>query len=134
MSDTNPKGTQAAQSGSEVQLQLPIHFIKSSQFRVIHASGAWYGGDTQQNLHITFFNERNPIPKKVVLNVNGKGMVLNEDMTKRESKEGVVREMEVDVILSLQAAIEFHKTLGENLKAIQEFNAEKQKNETSLST
>jgi hypothetical protein len=64
--------------------------------------------------------------------VNDKGIILHEDMTKRESKEGFVREMEVDVILSLQAAIEFHKTLGENLKAIQDFSPGKQNHEASL--
>ena len=68
---------------------------------------------------MTFFNERAPIPKKVVLNVNEQGMIVSEDLTQRESKDGVIREMEIDVIFSLQAALEFHKTLGENLKVIQ---------------
>ena len=116
MSDTTPKSAAGAPG---VRLQLPIHFVKSSQFRVVHASGVWYTGDAQQNLHMTFFNERAPIPKKVVLNVNEKGMIVSEDMSQRESKEGVIREMEIDVIFSLQAALEFYKTLGENLKVIQ---------------
>ncbi len=68
---------------------------------------------------MTFFNERAPIPKKLVLNVNEQGVIMSEDMAQRESKEGVVREMEIDVIFSLQAALEFYKTLGENLKVIQ---------------
>jgi hypothetical protein len=130
MSDATPKSAQAGQSVPEAQIQLPIHFVKSTQFRVIHANGVWFGGDTQQNLHLTFFNERNPIPKKLVLNVNSKGNILGEDMTKRDSKEGLVREMEIDVVLSLQAAMDFHKSLGENLKAIQEVNPGKQKNES----
>jgi len=116
MSDTNPK---IAASAPGVRFQMPIHFVKSSQFRVVHASGVWYSGDAQQNLHMTFFNERAPIPKKLVLNVNEQGVIMSEDMAQRESKEGVVREMEIDVIFSLQAALEFYKTLGENLKVIQ---------------
>ncbi|HUD83416.1 MAG TPA: hypothetical protein VMQ67_07925, partial [Candidatus Saccharimonadales bacterium] len=52
---------------------LTFHFTKSSQFRVIHASGAWYGGDPQQNLRLTFYNERQPIPEKVVFNINEQG-------------------------------------------------------------
>jgi len=117
MSDKNPKST-ASTLG--VPLQMQIHFVKSSQFRVIHANGVWYGGDSQQNLHLTFFNERAPIPKKLVFNLNEQGMVVSEDATQRDSKEGIVREMEIDVVFSLQAAVEFHKTLGENLKAIQQ--------------
>ncbi len=112
MSDTNVKSAASVRA-------IPIHFVKSSQFRVIHASGVWYGGDSQQNLHLTFFNERGPIPKKLVLNLNEQGIVVSEDTAQRESKEGIVRELEVDVILSLQAALELYKTLGENIKALQ---------------
>jgi hypothetical protein len=130
MSDTTPKSAQAGQSVPEVQIQLPIHFIKSTQFRVIHANGVWFGGDMQQNLHLTFFNERNPIPRKLVLNVNSKGIILGEDIIKRDTKEGVVREMEIDVVLSLQAAMELHKSLGENLKAFQKMKSGKHKNES----
>lgn len=120
MSDTNQKSDPPTTGTTTVKFQLPIHFIKSSHFRVIHASGVWYGGDAQQNLHLTFFNERNPIPKLLVVDLNKEGEILGEDLSKRESKQGIIREMEVDVILSLPAALELHKTLGENLKAIQE--------------
>lgn len=112
------KMSESKSKAAVVSPQLPIHFIKSSSFRVVHASGVWYGGDSQQNLHLTFFNERNPIPKMIVLNLNEKGFITSEDESKRESKTGIVREMEVDVILSYQAALEFHRTLGENLKAL----------------
>jgi hypothetical protein len=99
-------------------IQLPIHFIKSSHFRVIHASGVWYGADAQQNIHLSFFNERSPIPKKVVINLNEQGGVLGEDESKREIKEGFIREVEVDVIFSVASAVDFYRTLGENLKAL----------------
>ena len=95
-----------------------IHFIKSSHFRVIHASGVWYGGDNQHNLHLTFFNERTPIPRKMVVNLNEQGVVVGEDLTKRDSREGVIREMEVDIVFSIQSAVEFYRTLGENLKTL----------------
>lgn len=99
-------------------IQLPIHFIKSPSFRVIHASGVWYGGDAERNIHLSFFNERTPIPKKIVINVNENGEVLSEATSQRDTKEGVIREIEVDIIFSVHSAIEFYKTLGENLKAL----------------
>lgn len=105
--------------------KLEIHFLKSDYFRVIHASGVWYGGDAQKNLHLTFFNERNPIPKKIVINLNDQGHVMGEDESQRDTKVGVIREMEVDVILSFQAAVEFHRTLGENLQAIEKATKDK---------
>ena len=99
-------------------LQLPVHFIKGSSFRVVHASGAWFGGDPQQNLHLTFFNDRTPIPQITVLNLDERGMVLGEDLSQRESKQGVIREMEVDVVFSIQSAVDFYRALGDNLKAL----------------
>lgn len=118
MSDL-PKKEPAAANDVPTRLQMPVHFIKSSCFRVVHANGVWYGGDNQSNLHLTFFNERNPIPKKVVVNVDERGAVIGEEVSQRISKQGIVREMEVDVVLSLQVAQELYMTLGENLKAFQ---------------
>jgi hypothetical protein len=117
-STQGPATTPDNAGSTQHAIQLPIHFIKSSHFRVIHASGVWYGGDAQQNLHLSFFNERSPIPRKVVLNLNDQGAVLGEDASKREIKEGYVREVEVDIILSIPSAVEFYKTLGENLKTL----------------
>jgi hypothetical protein len=55
----------------------------------------------------------------MVINLDEHGAVLSEDLSKRESKQGIVREMEVDIVMSIQAARELYKTLGENIKAIQ---------------
>ena len=115
---SEPKDTTANAGPVQRTIQMPVHFIKSPSFRVVHASGVWYGGDSQQNLHLTFFNERTPIPKKLVLNLDEQGMVVGEDLSKRDSKEGVIREVEVDIILSIPSAVEFYRTLGENLKVV----------------
>ncbi len=118
MSDTKSTNIPHEESEPVAQVQLPIHFIKSSTFRVVHASGVWFGGDPHANLHLTFYNERSPIPKRLVVILDDQGRVIGEDVSKRESKDGIVREMEVDVVLSLQDAKTFHHSLGENLKAI----------------
>ena len=119
MSDAPPKDTSAPKGSPAAKFQLPVHFIKSTSFRVVHANGVWYGGDNQGNIHMTFFNERSPIPRTMVVNLDERGAVIGEDITKRDSKQGIVREMEVDVVLSLQVALEFYQSLGENIKAIQ---------------
>lgn len=119
LGDEAPKDASASVGGSSTHtIPFPIHFVKSSCFRVVHASGVWYGGDSQKNLHLTFFNERTPIPRKMVVNLNEQGMVVGEEVLKRESKEGVVREMEVDIVFSIPSALEFYRTLGENLKSL----------------
>lgn len=118
MGETTLKDEPINPRAAQRRTQLPIHFIKSSHFRVIHASGVWYGGDAQQNIHLSFFNERTPIPQQVVLNLNEHGAVLSEDLSKRKIKEGFVREVEADIILSIPRAVEFYRSLGENLKAL----------------
>ncbi len=54
----------------------------------------------------------------MVFNLNEQGLIVSEDESKRDVKEGVIREVEMDVVFSIPAAVEFHRTLGENLKAL----------------
>ncbi len=118
MGDTIPKDAPGVGATSIPTIPLKVHFIKSSCFRVVHASGVWYGGDGHNNLHLTVFNERNAIPRMVVVNVNEQGQVMGEDQSQRQSKEGVIREMEVDLVFSMRDAVEFYKSLGDNLRAL----------------
>jgi hypothetical protein len=115
MSDTAPQGPSAGSTASTVVTDLPIHFVKSTSFRVIHANGAWFGSDVEGNIHMTFFNERTPIPQMVMLKVDAKGLVIAEDETKRVAKAGWIREMEADIIFSRAAAIQFYHVLGQNM-------------------
>jgi len=117
-------------SASALPETLPVHFIKSNSFRVIHANGAWFGNDPQANLHLTFYSERTPIPQKVVFQLNDKGQLVGEEMSQREGKEGVVRELEVDVVMSLAAANAFYEILGNNLKQATQFFLNQQASET----
>jgi hypothetical protein len=54
----------------------------------------------------------------MVVNLDEHGMVVGEDSSNRDSKDGVIREMEVDVVFSIPSAVEFYRTLGENLRAL----------------
>jgi hypothetical protein len=118
MSGTDAKTEMQAAGVTANPSELEIHFLKGNGFRVVHITGAWFGADPEGNLHLTFFNDRAPIPKKIVLNVNEDGVSTGEIPSKRESKQGIVRELEFDVVLSLQAASRLHESLGENLEAM----------------
>ena len=95
--------------------EIAIHFIKGTQFRVVHANGAWFGSDPQGNIHLTFYSERSPIPAKVVVKLNDKGELTEEDTSKRVSKEGIIREMEIDIVMSIGAAQALSQLLRQNL-------------------
>jgi hypothetical protein len=98
--------------------QIPVHFVKSTFFRVIHADGVWFGGDPNGNIHLAFFNERQPIPEQIVATGGPHGIV--EDESQRVAKDGVEREIEIDVVLSFQTATFINNVLGENLKNMRE--------------
>ncbi len=99
---------------------IEIHQQKSNFFRVVHADGAWCSVNAWQNIHMTFFSERYPIPSKVFFDLNDKGVVVGENVSKREIKKDWFREMEVDVVLSLDAARQVRETLDRFIKILED--------------
>lgn len=81
---------------------VTIHILKSNQFRVVHSDGAWGGLTPQGLLSIGFFSERHPIPKEVEYMLHHSGKLGDEQ--KRKGKEGIVRELEVNVTMSINNA------------------------------
>lgn len=96
---------------------IKFHSIKGPCFRSVQADGAWGSVNPQGNIHLIFFNERAPVPQEVVFNLNPDGTLGDEITNKRVSKDGMVREMEVDVVLSIKAATNVYKWLGDALAA-----------------
>lgn len=78
--------------------QIAIDYIKSNAFRVVHADGAVGGLNPRGNLHISFYNERMPIPQQVTHSVEGRA--LKEEIG-RVQRDAVVREVEVDVHMTV---------------------------------
>lgn len=81
---------------------IKFHYIKSKDFRVIHGDGAWGGMTPRGYITIGFYSERNPIPQELTHEVNADGQL--GPIVQRKTKEGIVREMEVEVIVDLDAA------------------------------
>lgn len=93
---------------SENRLQLPLtvttDYIKSNFFRVVHVDGV-FGGMTPQGLvHLDFFSERRPIPKKTTYTVVD-GQIGSEVREERVSRDAFsVREVEVGVVFDINFA------------------------------
>ena len=81
---------------------VDFHFIKSSSFRVIHADGVWGGATPSRNIAICFYSERLPIPKVVRQSLKD-GALAGE--LKRDILSGFVREIEVEVVMTPDAAV-----------------------------
>jgi len=81
---------------------VKFHYIKGHAFRVIHADGVIGGITPNRGIFLSLFSERAAIPKMIELAVNADGSLGEE--TSREGKEGIVREVEVGIMLSRQTA------------------------------
>jgi hypothetical protein len=105
--------------------RIRIEYIKSSAFRVFHADGAFGGVSPRLQLFITFYNERFPIPKVLTYQATSTGAPGDEIVSERESKEGVVREVEVGLVLDFSAAKTLATWLNEKVSEL-----EKMRNQT----
>jgi hypothetical protein len=94
--------------------QLDFHFIKSNFFRVIYVTGAHGGIGPDGNIHLAFFNERQPIPtKQTVRLVDGQ---QPEPVGRSEQRTGLVREVEASLVFPPATARAVYKVLKELLE------------------
>lgn len=84
-------------TGGAVERGIEFHFIKSTQFRVIHADGAYGGISAGGYLNVAFYNERRAIPQTTAIVVDEEAGTISESVI--ATRGGVVREVEIDVIM-----------------------------------
>lgn len=114
------------QQDAEANASFTIHQSKSALFRVVHADGVWCSVNNFYNFNLTFFNDRHPIP--TALHLKYDGVRIAEDMAAREVKEGWFREMEVNVVMSLDAARSMRGTLDYYIGVAEKMLAEQEAN------
>lgn len=89
-------------------------YIKSPQHRVVHADGVWGGVTPRGLISMSFWNTRGPIPRRIVQEV-GPGGELGKEVS-RESRDAIVREVDVGVILDLEVARSLAKWLEDKIE------------------
>jgi hypothetical protein len=102
--------------------KIRYHYLKSNAFRVVHADGV-FGGPTAQNMmHLAFFSERAPIPQTVdhALDViDGTTAKVGAEVS-RTARDGMVREVEVGILMTPPTAKALHTWLGDLLAKMEE--------------
>ena len=83
--------------------QVLFHYIKSNEFRVIHADGAVGGLTPRLWVQMALYSERIPIPQRQVFQVAEDGTV-NDPPLEVETKGGIVREVEAEVLMDINTA------------------------------
>src|SRR5260370_19203370 len=103
---------------------------KGSLFRIVHVDGSIGGLTPSLDLFVSVYNQRAPIPQVTVQEISEEGVLGDEILADRQTKEGIVREVEVGLIMNLQTAKVFHQWLTDKIglaeKAQQQISAEAQ--------
>jgi hypothetical protein len=101
--------------GASEAARAPVSFsyIKSNDFRVIHVDGA-IGSITPRGLiHAALYSERMPIPRLMVHPIGADGNL--SPPVEQDIRPGVVREVEVGLMLDRNAADALRVWLGQQI-------------------
>jgi hypothetical protein len=98
---------------------LEFHYVKSNGFRVVHADGVWGGPTPRGYITMSFFSERAPIPARISHELqtpepNSPDRIIGPEIA-RDAKDGLVREVEVEVMVDLAMAKSLLGWLGEKV-------------------
>lgn len=95
---------------------INFDYIKSNQFRVIHADGI-HGGLHPKGyaIQMAFFSERQPIPRRETYNFDG---IKLTGIKQTDKRDAIIREVEVEVLMDLDTAISFRKWLSEKIEEV----------------
>lgn len=96
---------------------VKFDYIKSKAFRVLHVDGAWGGITPNLNIHMSVFSERHPIPQQIVVEVAEDG-VTKELPDRKLARDGMVREVDADLVMDLPTAAAIYQWLGEKIKEL----------------
>jgi len=85
----------------------------------VHADGFWGGLNGLLDLRMSVWNERAPIPQQITHGVTDTGELGPEVRSERVTRGAVVREVEVDVVMSYGVAKVMHQWLGKKLEQLE---------------
>ena len=93
----------AGGGNGEAPPRVNFDYIKGQFFRVIHADGAIGGLSPNNHIHMSLYSERFAIPRRTVFPVEN-GQLGEELDAERVTRDAVVREVDVDVIMTIEVA------------------------------
>ncbi len=105
--------------------EIAFHYIKSSDYRTVHADGIIGGITPHLGVHMAVYAEHAAIPQKSVHKVRPDGAVLDEVTDQRVSRGGIVRDLALDLVMNEAVATEMHRWLGERLEELGKIKKER---------
>jgi hypothetical protein len=98
----------------EIKKTVNFHYLKTPVYRTFHVDGALGGQTPSGGVWLTFYIERGAIPQLTTNEIGSDGHVGRE--LARESKKGIIREMECGIMMSQTTATNLHDWLGRVLR------------------
>lgn len=96
--------------------EITFSFIKSNSYRVIYVDGAVGSPAPGGLIHAALYNERGAIPRTMVQSITGGRL---GPPTTVDARPGIVREVEVSIMLSREAAIGLRDWLSKQITALE---------------
>ena len=97
--DHPPKG-----GNGDAGNRISFDYLKSPHFRVIRADGAIGGVTPRGDIHFALYSERAAIPRQTVHELKPDGKLGKQLTDQTVSRGSIVREMEVDIFLTVETA------------------------------
>lgn len=117
--DTRPSG----KGDGAPPESITFHYLKAPNFRTIHADGVIGNITPAGYIHMAVYTERPAIPQEMIQKVNPDGTLGEVIPEKTIVRDGIVREMDVDVLMSVAAAKSIKSWLEDKIKDIEKRNS-----------
>lgn len=118
----------SANGKKQLPKSIPVHYIKTSNYRSYHADGVFGGLTPNKKIYMEFFLQRQVTPQMIEYKVTDKGELGEE--VKREGKEGFVREIEAGIIMDLEVAKVVRDWLDDKIKMFDELSSGKKEGDS----
>ena len=104
---------------SPLPKEITFHYIKANDFKTAFATGIFGGITVNGKLNIDFYTERIAIPDSQTIEVINRTTLGEPIIDKTVSKKGVIREVQVGVLMDIEAAKLLAKWINETLEKLQ---------------
>ena len=120
-----PKNDTRPSENGDVALpeSITFHYLKAQNFRTIHADGVIGNITPAGHIHMAVYSERPAIPQEMIHKVNPDGTLGEVIPEKTIVRDGIVREMDVDVLMNVAVAKNIKSWLEERIIDIENRNS-----------
>lgn len=95
--------------------RVKFNYLKGPAFRTVHVDGVFGGVAPSGLLNVSVFTERLAIPQAQTFELKEDGNLGKEIADERVGREGITRELEVNLVMSADMVKKLHGWLGEQI-------------------